>query len=282
MLNLKFLVWGANGWIGNQVVNLLKKEGYEVIAASARLEQYEAILEELKMYQPNRVMNLAGIAGRPTVDWCEDHQAETYMANTIGADNLARACSTMSIHLTYYGTGCIYTYDDKHPFGSFYTEDDAPNFFGSTYSCSKIMTEKLLSFYDNVLILRIRLPISGDMHPKDLISKLSKYNKLIDIPNSITILPELLPISVSMSIAEITGIFNLVNPGVISHNQLMTMYKNYVDPSFTWTNFTEAEQNAILKSKRSNCALDTTKLVSYHPVTEVRVALENIFKNLQK
>ena len=40
------------------------------------------------------------------------------------------------------------------------------------------------------------------------------------------------------------------------------MYKEIVDPNFTWDNFSIEEQNDILASKRSNNCLDTSVLES--------------------
>jgi 3,5-epimerase/4-reductase len=61
------------------------------------------------------------------------------------------------------------------------------------------------------------------------------------------------------------GTYNFTNPGLISHNEMLEMYKEIVDPKFTWKNFTVDEQNMILDSKRSNNFLDTTKLESEYP-----------------
>lgn len=276
----KFLIWGGNGWIGSMLRELLEKDGHIVIVAKSRLQDYVGIVEELKEVNPDFVLNCAGITGRPSVDWCEMHKQETYLINTIGVVNLADACWKMGIHMTNYATGCIYKYTDDKPIGSKFSELDAPNFHGSTYSISKIRAEQILSVYDNVLTLRIRMPISGDLNPKSLVTKLSKYEKLVNIPNSVTILPELLPISLKLTLDRKTGIYNLTNPGAISHNEIMTLYKKHIDPNFTWMNFSEEEQNAILKSKRSNCELDTTKLqIDYH-VTEIHDALDNLLKNI--
>ena len=49
-------------------------------------------------------------------------------------------------HLTYIGTGCIFTYDEDHPFADETTgflETDRPNFFGSSYSTVKGFTDRL-------------------------------------------------------------------------------------------------------------------------------------------
>lgn len=276
----KFLVWGWNGWIGSMLVDLLKNQGYNVVGAQARLENYADIMRELTEESPDFVLNAAGITGKPTVDWCETSQQETYFVNVIGTVNLANACWKLGIHMTNYATGCIYTYTEEFPIGYKFKEQDPPNFKGSTYSKSKILAEELLSIYDNVLTLRIRMPVSGDLSPKNLVVKLSKYSKLINIPNSVTILPELLPISIKLTIDRKKGIYNLTNPGAISHNEIMNLYKKHIDHNFTWCNFSEEEQNNILKSKRSNCELDTSKLESCYPVNLVHDSLDQLLSTV--
>lgn len=276
---MKFLIWGGNGWIGSMLCEILQSQGHDCVVAKSRIQYLNNILSEIDNVNPDFVINCAGITGKPTVDYCEDHKEETYLINSIGPVNLAHACWIKNIHLTNYATGCIYRYtDDKKIF----TEEDPPNFKGSTYSKSKILAEELLAPYNNVLTLRIRMPVSGDMHPKCIITKLSKYNKLINIPNSVTVLEELLPISIKLIFARKIGIYNLTNPGAISHNEIMSLYKKYLDPAFTWSNFTEDEQNNILRSQRSNCQLDTSKLESFHPVTDVHSALNKLLSKWSK
>ena len=34
-----------------------------------------------------------------------------------------------------------------------------------------------------------------------------------------------------------TGTLNFTNPNVISHDEILEMYKEIVDPNFTWKNF---------------------------------------------
>jgi hypothetical protein len=43
------------------------------------------------------------------------------------------------------------------------------------------------------------------------------------------------------------------------------MYRDIVDPAFTWQNFSEEEQRQILASDRSNNYLNTTLLESLYP-----------------
>jgi hypothetical protein len=122
--------------------------------------------------------------------------------------------------------------------------------------------------------------IVGYDNPRNFITKIKTYKKVVNIQNSMTVLPELLPIMLDMAKNKHTGTINLTNPGTISHNEILEMYKQYVDNSFTWENFTLEEQDAILASKRSNNKLNTNKLEELYPhISSIRTSVETLFKN---
>ena len=280
----KFLVFGAAGWIGQKLVTLLREQNHEVYTAQSRLENRTAIMQEITFYRPDCVINAAGVTGRPNVDWCEDHRQETIRANIIGALNLADICFMHNIHCTHFGTGCIYEYDEEHQVasGKGFKEEDIPNFSGSFYSRSKSMLDALLQSYPNVLNLRLRMPISEDLHPRNFITKISRYKKVVNVPNSMSVLSDLLPVSIAMTLRGITGTYNFVNPGTLSHNEILELYKQYVDPDFTYENFTIEEQNQVLKSKRSNNELDTAKLLSDFPdVPHIQQSIIKVFEKIK-
>lgn len=86
----------------------------------------------------------APLQGRPNVDWCEDHKAETIRSNVIGTLNLTDCCFQAGIHCTVFATGCIYHYDETHPIGgSGFKETDPANFKGSFYSETKGHVEEV-------------------------------------------------------------------------------------------------------------------------------------------
>jgi 3,5-epimerase/4-reductase len=58
---------------------------------------------------------------------------------------------------------------------------------------------------------------------------------------------------------------NYTNPGAISHNEILELYKEYIDPEFTWENFTLEEQAKVIVAPRSNNLLDTTRMKSEFP-----------------
>ena len=110
------------------------------------MQNREAVIAEIEKYKPTHVLNAAGSTGRPNVDWCEDHKEETIRNNVIGTLNLTDVCYEKGIHITVFATGCIYTYDEKHPMGGpGFLETDKANFDGSFYSETKAHVEEVIS-----------------------------------------------------------------------------------------------------------------------------------------
>nr|XP_024365288.1 trifunctional UDP-glucose 4,6-dehydratase/UDP-4-keto-6-deoxy-D-glucose 3,5-epimerase/UDP-4-keto-L-rhamnose-reductase RHM1-like isoform X1 [Physcomitrium patens] len=266
--DLKFLVYGRTGWLGGLLGKLCEKQGIAYEYGSGRLENRSSLEADIAAVKPTHVFNAAGVTGRPNVDWCESHKVETIRANVVGTLTLADVCKQNSLVLINYATGCIFEYDEKHPLGSGigFKEEDTPNFAGSYYSKTKAMVEDLLNEFDNVCTLRVRMPISSDLqNPRNFISKIVRYQKIVNIPNSMTILDELLPISIEMAKRNLTGIWNFTNPGVVSHNEIMEMYKEYIDPELSWVNFTIEEQAKVIVAARSNNEMDASKLKKEFP-----------------
>ena len=285
---MKVLIFGSKGWIGSQFVKLLKDTNHEIIETFVRADNEVEVAKILKQVNPTHVVSFIGRThgpGYPTIDYLElpDKLKDNVCDNLYAPITLAIQCSKLNIHYTYLGTGCIFLADD--PTKSSYNEDALPDFFGSSYSVVKGYTDRLMhNFNDSVLNVRIRMPITSDYNPRNFITKITTYNKVCSIPNSMTVLPELLPIMIKMMESKKVGTINLTNPGVISHNEILEMYKEIVNTSFTWANFTVDEQNKILLSKRSNNQLNTSKLQEWYPEVlpikeSIRKCLEDMAKN---
>ncbi len=119
-----------------------------------------------------------------------------------------------------------------------------------------------MKHYDNCLILRLRMPVSDDLHSRSFVTKLTRYDHVVNIPNSHSILADLLPAAILLAENKETGVYNFTNPGSISHNEVLTLFRDIVRPTFAWKNFSLDEQAKVIKAGRSNCKLDTTKLVA--------------------
>ena len=275
---MKLLVYGTNGWIGALFTDILKRENIEFVCGKSRVDDKNNLFSEITSIQPTHVISFIGRThGKirdkvyTTIDYLEEEGKllENVRDNLYSPILLAELCKLQNIHYTYLGTGCIFKFDENHPFGkeeNGFDENSLPNFFGSSYSVVKGYTDQLMHLYeDKVLNLRIRMPITGEKNGRNFITKIVNYEKVCSVPNSMTILPELLVYLIDMMKNKITGTMNLTNPGLISHNEILTMYKEIVDPLFTWKNFSQEEQRKILSADRSNNFLDTTRLETLYP-----------------
>jgi len=277
----------GKGWIGSQVMEVLKtRPDVALVQESAvRADDLAALREEIRAVKPTHIISTMGrthgvIDGAviPTIDYLEypGKLRENVRDNLFAPLAMAKLCTDADIHLTYLGTGCIFEFDEAHADADHgFKESDKPNFFGSGYSIVKGFTDQLMALYeDSVLNVRIRMPITAAPSPRDFITKIVTYEKICSMENSMTVLDELIPIMVDMALTKKTGTVNLTNPGTISHEEILTMYKEIVDSSKTWRTMTYEEQSQILKSKRSNNALDTSKLVVWYPwVKNIRDAV---------
>ena len=285
---MKVLLYGKNGWIGEKVYKLLIQKGHSVIIGNARAENSESLEEEITAIQPTNIISTIGrthgkIGDKEytTIDYLEQPGKikENIRDNLFSPVMIALISHKYNIHYTYLGTGCIFTYDSEHPFAeelNGFTTDSKPNFFGSSYSIVKGYTDMLMKVFDNVLNVRIRMPITDEIHPRNFITKITRYQKICSIHNSMSVLPELLPFMIDMCEKGTTGTMNLTNPGLISHNEILEMYREIVDANFEWENFDVEEQRKILESERSNNFLDTSRLESLYKVKHIKDAVRDV------
>lgn len=288
-MKMKIVVFGGHGWIGSRLVPLLRDNGFDVVMPhphAFRVDDIASVEELLDVERPNRVLSLIGRThgrGINTIDYLElpTKLPENMRDNLFAPMALAMICQRKGIHMTYMGTGCIFNSnepDNDAPYG----EDALPDFFGSSYSIVKGFTDRLMHLCaSSVLNVRIRMPIVSENHPRNFITKITKYDKVCSMKNSMSVLDTLFPCLIDMIAQGRTGTINLTNPGSISHNEILEMYKSIVDPTFTWQNFTLAEQDAVLLSKRSNNVLDTGLLETLYPnVPSIHEAVEDCLKGI--
>lgn len=263
---MKIIVFGAKGWIGTQFIPLLKNKHEIIPIYNTRADDVNAIEEIIQNNHPTHIISLIGRThgeGIDTIDYLElpGKLHENINDNLFSPMVLLQLCKKYGIHYTYMGTGCIFSGFDKE-----YNESDLPDFFGSSYSIVKGYTDRLMHLEnDNVLNVRIRMPITNIDNSRNFISKICRYKKVCSVKNSMSVMPTLLPLLIEMMEDKKTGSINLTNPGSITHNEILEMYKQYVDNSFIWRNFTIDEQNSILRSQRSNNVLCTSKLQEWFP-----------------
>lgn len=290
-----WLLFGGNGWIGKQFQEELREINIPYRCSMHRMDvDTHHLEEEIFSHGVDRVICLAGRTSGGeynTIDYLEGGKQQNYenvRDNLFGPVQLALLCKKLGIHFTYLGTGCIFNYDSQHTTQNEkgFREQDAPNFFGSSYSIVKGFTDRLFHFspiFDNTLNLRIRMPINEDLSStRNFITKITHYSKICSIKNSMTVIPDILPIMIDMIYKKKTGTINLVNPGLISHNEILDMYKDIIDPNFHYENFTLEEQAQVLKSDRSNNCLDTTQLEKEYFILPIYESIQRLLKRIKK
>ena len=83
--------------------------------------------------------------------------------------------------------------------------------------------------------------------------------------------------------AKTIGTFNMTNPGTITHNEILELYKELKNPEHTWENTSPEEQMQMLQNERSNTHLNTSKLESMYPlVWDVKKAVKWCVENYKK
>lgn len=289
------LIYGHKGWIGSQFTQVCDSKGVKYIRGKVRCNQRSELERELKSSNCTHVVSFIGrthgtFEGKKftTIDYLEQpgKLRDNVRDNLFSPLQLALLCKEQKKHYTYLGTGCIFKYDDKHPFGrevNGFDEQSTPNFFDSSYSIVKGFTDQLMHHFENdVLNLRIRMPITDSENPRNFITKITNYEKICSIPNSMTVLPELLPVALDMLLKRKTGTVNLTNPGLVSHNEILDMFTEIVDPDFTYQNFSESELLKVLESGRSNNFLDTSVLEKEYKVTSIKESVRQVLKRYKQ
>jgi dTDP-4-dehydrorhamnose reductase len=280
---MKLLLFGYKGWIGKQIFELLKSiSENEVITTDIRVDNYDEIDKFIFEHKPDRIISVIGRTYGDNINSIDYLEKKGNLKININDNlysplNLALISKKYNIHLTYMGTGCIFNGYDKE-----YLENDEPDFFGSSYSIVKGFTDRIMKNFDNVLNVRIRMPITNDINSnRNFINKIINYKKICSMNNSMTVLPDLLPLLIDMIIKKEIGTINLVNPGYISHNEILELYKEIKNPNFTWENITIEEQNQLLLSERSNNILNTEKLQKLYPdVKDIKTSIKDLLLNI--
>ena len=257
---MKFYILGSGGFMGSRLTEYLKSKHYEVITDRVDVADFASLKQAFLESKPDIVVNLTGAPAYPTIDWCEDHKEETVKINVCGAINATLAALEAGAYPIQMASGCVYNGGPETPF----IEDSPPNFFGSFYSRMRIVMQDALKELP-VLQLRIRMPVSMYSHPRNFIDKIVSYEKVISIPNSVTLIEDMYPAIEKLATIRPTGLLNLTNDGYIEHKDVLAMYKKVVDPMHDYTAITLQElegEGGITKAKRSNCVLSNEKAKS--------------------
>jgi len=246
----KILILG-NGYIANKL-----KKAWDCPIYDKKILSYQDAVRAFGKHKPRVLVNCIGHVGKHSVDDCELDADKCLLANTMVPVWLGEVAFRNPVKLVHISSGCIYHYDYSK--GSAITEEDVPDYYNLFYSRTKIYAESVLNALSprcNVLIVRIRVPLDVYPHPRNILTKLIRYKTIIDIPNSITYIPDFIRALEHLLEINAKGIFNATNKGALRYPALMDVYKKFI-PDFEY----KIIPLKSLKIDRTNLVLSVNKL----------------------
>lgn len=280
---------GGSGYVGQAYQKLLTSKVIPFKNLKRKDLDYTdvpTLVAALQKDKPDFLINSAGYTGKPNVDACETDKTNCLFGNAILPGRIAEACEATNTPWGHVSSGCIYT--GSRDDGTEFTEADAPNFTFrqnncSFYSGTKALGEEILKDATNVYLWRLRIPFDNIESPRNYLTKLIRYENLLEASNSISQLDEFVAASFACWEKRVPfGTYNVTNPGYVTTREVVELIKESGLSTKTFNFFKdecEFMANAA-KTPRSNCTMSSRKLaaagITMTPVKEaIRQALTN-------
>ncbi|MEM6884008.1 MAG: sugar nucleotide-binding protein [Verrucomicrobiota bacterium] len=311
------IILGGSGYVGSAFCRFFEERGIEYRNISRRDCDYtrsdclEDLIEQVK---PSVLINAAGYTGKPNVDACEVHKTECLDGNAVLPGMIQEVCSRLSLPWGHVSSGCIFT--GRHATGEGFSEYDVPNFSFRENNCSfysgcKVLGEEAMGFGEHVhdgkkvwsylregrelqaYVWRLRIPFNEVNTPRNYLSKIMKYPRLLDAENSISQLEEFVEACWQCWEKRVPyGVYNVTNPGVVTAKEIVQLIteernrrtsdseKEWFPDSFDFFEDEDEFMRTAAKTPRSNCVLQTDRLESVGiKLREVNEAVELALRN---
>lgn len=114
---MKWIVCGANGMLGTDLVKRLERDGYEVVAVDR---------PDIDITDPASVDDvvrdgdvLVNVAAYTAVDPAEENENVAFLVNATGPQILARRCKELGIRLVHISTDYVFDGDQSEPYDEY-------------------------------------------------------------------------------------------------------------------------------------------------------------------
>lgn len=182
------LIFGSRGYMGSAIVRECERRGLPWLRGQREEirwnDEIKGVINQLMTSRAELVINAAAYIPMPTVDACKDHQNETIEGNVLWPLLLSQACAFVGKPLMHLSTGCLF--DEQRE----YTEEDTPtrgwDGYCGFYVGTKLQAERWVAKFARCYILRLRLPFDEVDHPRNYLSKLTKFERVFEHVNSLT------------------------------------------------------------------------------------------------
>ena len=283
---------GGSGYVGHAYQALLTRKGIpfrNLRRADVDYTQPAVLRAALLRDKPEFLINAAGYTGKPNVDACVLHKAECLFGNAVLPGLIALACADAGVPWGHVSSGCIY--NGVHPDGRGYREDDTPNFtfrsnHCSFYSGTKALGEEVLAGAPQVFIWRLRIPFDHVDNPRNYLTKLMRYARLLEASNSISQLEEFVTGTFACWEKRVPfGAYNVTNPGAITTHEIVAEIQRtgVCKKDFVFFKNEDEFMHLAAKTPRSNCVMDVAKLTRVGiTLTEVHDAVARDLRRWQR
>ncbi|MBM3860824.1 MAG: sugar nucleotide-binding protein [Verrucomicrobia bacterium] len=283
------LLLGASGYVGAAfqryfTARSLTWRGLDINELDCT--NLNALTAFLQREHPTFLINCAGYTGGANIEACETHKADCLLGNAVLPGVIREACQRIGLPWGHVSTGCIY--NGARPDGSGFREDDPPNFTFrqnncSFYSGSKALGEEVLAGAADCFIWRLRIPFNEQNNPRNYLAKLMRYDKLVDVRNSISQLDEFVRACCECWEQRVPfGTYNVTNPGSITTREVAALMHK-TGACTKQFQFFQSESEFLqkaTKTPRANCVLDSGKLLATGiRLTEIHEAVETALRN---
>src|SRR3954470_19948892 len=283
---------GGSGYVGHAYQALLTQKGIpfrNLRRAAVDYTNRETLRTALLREKPEFLVNATGYTGKPNVDACELHKHECLFGNAVLPGIVAEACADAGLPWGHVSSGCIYT--GARADGRAFTETDTPNFTFRTNNCSfysgtKALGEEVLAGKPAVYIWRLRIPFDNIDNPRNYLTKLLRYQRLLEAANSISELHEFCAATFACWEKRVPfGIYNVTNPGKVTTHEVVDLIKKSGVSNKDFVFFKDEDEfmHVAAKTPRSNCVMESRKLAAVGiTLTEVHEAVTRDLKNWKK
>jgi dTDP-4-dehydrorhamnose reductase len=283
---------GGSGYVGQAYQALLTRKGIafrNLRRADLDYTDTAALTAALKADRPEFLINAAGYTGKPNVDACELHKAECLFGNAVVPGRIAEACAAAGVPWGHVSSGCIYS--GARPDGTGFREEDTPNFTFRTNHCSfysgtKALGEEVLAGQPNVYLWRLRIPFDHVENPRNYLTKLMRYQRLLEAANSISQLHEFVAATFACWEKRIPfGTYNVTNPGHVTTREVVDLIlkSGVCQKEYSFFQSEDEFMHVAAKTPRSNCLMESAKLAAAGiRLTEVHDAVALALRQWQK
>ena len=277
------LLLGGSGHVGLAYQRLFRRLGVPFRNLARKELDYAngtLLAGFLAGQRPEFLINAAGYTGKPNVDACEDDKAATLLGNAVLPGTIQAACARTGTPWGHVSSGCIYS--GRRADGAGFTEEDTPNFsfrsgHCSFYSGTKALGEEVLAGAPDLYVWRLRIPFDEVDGPRNYLTKLMRYERLLDAENSISQLDEFVAATFACWQKRVPfGVYNVTNPGVVTTREVAAMIQRsgVCDKQFRFFDDEAEFMQKAARTPRSNCVTDSSKLAGAGiRMTEVHEAI---------